>query len=83
MKKYIFLFLKHIQTTKNLSHKSLAAYQSDLLQFIKYKTDHFNPNICEYISYLNEIRHLKGTSIRRKNYHFEKFLFIFGQSKYN
>ena len=66
MEKYIFLFLKHIQTTKNLSHKSLAAYQSDLLQFIKYKTDHFNPNICEYISYLSETRLLKDTSIRRK-----------------
>lgn len=66
MEKYIFMFLKHIQATKNLSAKSISAYQSDLTQFIKYQPDLFNPDICEYISYLNDQCSLKDTSIRRK-----------------
>ena len=66
MKKYIVLFLKHIQATKNLSPKSISAYQSDLTQFMKYQPDLLNPNICEYISYLNDHCSLKDTSIRRK-----------------
>ena len=66
MEKYIFLFLKHIQATKNLSPKSILAYQSDLKQFLKHQPDLFNPNICEYVSYLNNHRSLKDTSIRRK-----------------
>ena len=66
MEKYISLFLKQIQSTKNLSPKSILAYQSDLKQFIKQQSDLSSPNICEYISYLNDYRALKDTSIRRK-----------------
>ena len=66
MEKYISLFLKQIQSTKNLSPKSILAYQSDLKQFIKQQSDLSSPNICEYISYLNDHRALKATSIRRK-----------------
>ncbi len=66
MEKYISLFLKQIQSTKNLSPKSILAYQSDLKQFIKQQSNLSSPNICEYISYLNDHRALKDTSIRRK-----------------
>lgn len=66
MKKYIFLFLNHIQTTKNLSSNSISAYQCDLMQFIKHQPNLFSPDICEYISYLSTYCSLKDSSIRRK-----------------
>ena len=66
MENYTFLFLKHLQTTKNLSPKSISAYQSDLKQFIRHQPDLFNPNLHEYISYLNRTLRLKDSSIHRK-----------------
>lgn len=66
MKKHIFQFLKYLQATKNLSAKTLAAYQGDLIQFVEYQHDILDVDVCEYISYLNKTLSLKDTSIRRK-----------------
>lgn len=66
MKKYIFQFLTFLQATKNLSDKTIAAYKGDLLQFEACQQDLFNPNICDFITHLNQKLKLKDTSIRRK-----------------
>lgn len=66
MKKHIFLFLQHLQTTKNLSPKSISAYESDLNQFLHLQPDLFHPELHNYISYLHTTLGLKDSSIRRK-----------------
>ncbi len=66
MEKYISLFLQTLKTTKNLSPKSIAAYQSDLKQFITVQSDLSHPQLHNYISYLNTTLGLKDSSIRRK-----------------
>lgn len=59
-------FINHLQVTKNLSSKTLAAYNSDLNQFFSFEHDLLHPDICAYISYLSKELKLKDTSIRRK-----------------
>ena len=63
-------FLETIQTTKNLSDKSISAYRSDLndLQryIVSYGTDISPTLILEYIQHLSKDRHLKDTTICRK-----------------
>lgn len=63
---YLSDFINNLQATKNLSDKTLKAYSSDLNQFFKYEQNVLQPNICEFISYLNIKLKLKDTSIRRK-----------------
>ncbi|MCH5171615.1 MAG: tyrosine-type recombinase/integrase [Erysipelotrichales bacterium] len=67
----IELFLTEIKSTKNLSKKSLLAYNYDLTNFNKYLVEHKiskikSSDIVEYINFLKDIKHLKETSIRRK-----------------
>ena len=59
-------FINNLQTTKNLSDKTLSAYTSDLKQFFSYEQNILNPDICSFISYLSSNLKLSDTSIRRK-----------------
>lgn len=59
-------FINYLQTTKNLSAKTLEAYKSDLKLFLNFVSDELNPDICAYIAHLNLDLKLKDTSIRRK-----------------
>ncbi len=59
-------FIEYLQSTKNLSSKTLSAYQSDLKQFYAYEKEILNPDICKFISHLRNELKLNDTSIRRK-----------------
>ena len=63
-------FLKTIQTTKNLSDKSISAYRSDLNDLQRYIVssgdDISQSLILEYVQHLSQDRHLKDTTICRK-----------------
>ena len=63
---YLSKFINYLKATKNLSSKTLAAYSSDLTQFISYEHEILNPDICSFISYLSGDLKLKDASIRRK-----------------
>lgn len=67
----IELFLTEIKNTKNLSQKSLLAYNYDLTNFNHYLIEHKivkikSADILKYVDYLKCTKHLKETSIRRK-----------------
>ncbi len=64
--KFLTNFINYLQTTKNLSEKTLKAYTSDLKQFFDYEINILQPDICAFVSYLNGQLKLKDTSIRRK-----------------
>lgn len=64
-------FIAHITTIKNLSCKTIIAYQSDLNDFFKYsnllKVKEINSKvILSYFEYLSKIKKLKDTTINRK-----------------
>lgn len=61
-------FLTTIQTTKNLSNKTITAYSSDLKDFNKFlQKDSLDPNtLIRYIQHLTTERKLKDSSIKRK-----------------
>ena len=63
---YLSKFIDYLKATKNLSPKTLAAYECDLKQFIAFEQSLLTPDICTYISHLNKDLNLKDTSIRRK-----------------
>lgn len=63
---YLMRFINYLQATKNLSAKTLKAYKSDLTQFFNFEEDVLHPDICAFISHLNNDLKLKDTSIRRK-----------------
>jgi len=63
---YLSKFINFLQTTKNLSSKTLTAYSNDLRQFFEFEKDVLNPDICRFIAYLHNDLKLKDTSIRRK-----------------
>ncbi|MDE5756764.1 MAG: tyrosine-type recombinase/integrase [Clostridia bacterium] len=63
---YLTNFRNYLQTTKNLSSKTLNAYSIDLNQFFKFEEDILHPDICAFISYLHINLNLKDSSIRRK-----------------
>ncbi|MDE7079005.1 MAG: tyrosine-type recombinase/integrase [Clostridia bacterium] len=63
---YLTNFTRFLQTTKNLSPKTLNAYSIDLNQFFKFEKDILHPDICAFISYLHIDLQLKDSSIRRK-----------------
>lgn len=58
-------FTKYLKSTKNLSDKTLAAYTSDLKQFLERESSPLQPDIREYVSHLQSMG-LKDTSIKRK-----------------
>ena len=61
-------FLTTIQTTKNLSDKTITAYSSDLKDFNNFlQNDFFDQNtLIRYIQHLTAERKLKDSSIKRK-----------------
>ena len=63
---YTAKFINYLQATKNLSQKTLASYKSDLKQFFEYERNILHPDVCAFVSYLNNDLKLKDTSIRRK-----------------
>lgn len=69
--KYSDEFIHQIQTTKNLSEKSVIAYSYDLNQFFNVLKQHkiyhiTTESIIDYIHHLQNDLHLKDTSIQRK-----------------
>lgn len=63
---YFTNFINYLEATKNLSQKTIAAYKSDIKQFITYENEICNPDICAFISYLRSDIKLKDASICRK-----------------
>ena len=63
---YLSKFINYLKATKNLSPKTLAAYSSDLKQFVTYEHEILKPDICTFVSYLSSDLNLKDTSICRK-----------------
>ena len=61
-------FLNEMQSTKNLSNKTIIAYRSDLHDFIKYLGENQidNLTIIDYVKYLSSERQLQGSTINRK-----------------
>lgn len=61
-------FITLIQTTKNLSPKTLIAYRSDLKDFCLYLEDRrFDDyTLLQYIRHLSQERHLQDSTINRK-----------------
>lgn len=71
LKKHLNLFIMEMKNTKNLSNKSIKAYYSDILNFIKFINEQNNKlinseNIIKYIDSLRTINKLKNSSIKRK-----------------
>lgn len=60
-------FLSAMQSTKNLSEKTVIAYQSDLSDFCRFisNRDIADETIISYVQYLNQ-KGLKGSTIHRK-----------------
>ena len=61
-------FFDLLKSTKSLSEKSLMAYQSDLLDFIKYcKSKEITDELLlSYVKHLSAERKLKNSTINRK-----------------
>ena len=61
-------FLALSQSTKNLSNKTITAYECDLRDFCNYiKGNELNEKlILAYINELSKVRKLKDTTINRK-----------------
>ena len=65
----IEMYLNTIQSTKNLSRKTIIAYRSDLYDFARFLNCTYSPDksaIVEYIIHLQTERKLKDSSIARK-----------------
>lgn len=61
-------FLSIVQTTKNLSANTLAAYQSDLKDFSSFliQLELDEKIVIKYVEHLSQGRHLKDSTIKRK-----------------
>ncbi|MBR2151795.1 MAG: tyrosine-type recombinase/integrase [Clostridia bacterium] len=61
-------FIQLVQSTKNLSEKTITAYKSDLNDFNSFINNHklSNESILQYIQELTITRNLKDTTINRK-----------------
>lgn len=71
LEKHLNSFIMEMKNTKNLSGKSIKAYYSDILNFIKFISEQNNKivnseNIIKYIDSLRTIKKLKDSSIKRK-----------------
>ncbi len=71
LEKHLNSFIVEIKNTKNLSSKSIKAYYSDILNFIKFineQNDKFinSVNLIKYIDFLRTIKKMKDSSIKRK-----------------
>ena len=61
-------FIAMIQSTKNLSPKTILAYRSDLKDFCKFFKEKYPDDsvILEYVQHLTQERNLKDSTINRK-----------------
>ena len=61
-------FLSVVKSTKNLSNKTIIAYRSDLMDFVRTtKLEPLEENmILSYVQELSQVRHLKDSTITRK-----------------
>lgn len=61
------VFLSTMRSTKNLSDKTITAYQSDILDFYRFigDSDIMEDTILNYVEYLSN-KKLKGSTINRK-----------------
>ena len=71
LEKYLDSFIIEMRNTKNLSNKSIKAYYSDILNFIKFINEQNDKlinseNLIKYIDSLRTIKKLKDSSIKRK-----------------
>lgn len=71
LEKHLNSFIVEIKNTKNLSSKSIKAYYSDILNFIKFINEQDDKlinskNLIKYIDSLRTIKKLKDSSIKRK-----------------
>ena len=71
MQKNLFIveeFLKEMQSTKNLSDKTIVAYRSDLEDFISFESYKMydETTVLKYIQQLMQERKLKDSTIKRK-----------------
>ena len=71
---YIKEFLTQLKVTKNLTNKTLLAYQSDINNFIIYLNEIDilkvkQVDILNYINHLSETKRLKDRSIKLKKLH--------------
>lgn len=63
---YFSDFINYLKITKNLSPKTLAAYESDLKQFSRYVQNILSPDIRTFVAHLTSDLQLKDSSVRRK-----------------
>lgn len=71
LEKHLDSFIIEMRNTKNLSNKSIKAYYSDILNFIKFINEQDDKlinskNLIKYIDSLRTIKKLKDSSIKRK-----------------
>ena len=71
VEKHLDSFIIEMRNTKNLSNKSIKAYYSDILNFIKFINEQNDKlinseNLIKYIDSLRTIKKLKDSSIKRK-----------------
>lgn len=71
LEKHLDSFIIEMRNTKNLSNKSIKAYYSDILNFIKFINEQIDKlinseNLIKYIDSLRTIKKLKDSSIKRK-----------------
>ena len=71
LEKHLDSFIIEMKNTKNLSNKSIKAYYSDILNFIKFINEQDDKlinskNLIKYIDSLRTIKKLKDSSIKRK-----------------
>lgn len=77
-------FLAIVQTTKNLSLNTIAAYQSDLKDFADFliRSDLNEKTVLKYVEYLSRVRNLKDTSIKRKLIVLKMYFTFLSQNNY-
>ena len=68
LKEIIDQYLALIQSTKNLSDKTITAYRSDYNDFLRFiqekRIDELT--ILSYVQYLSQVRRLRSSTINRK-----------------
>lgn len=77
-------FLLLIQSTKNLSEKTISAYRSDLKNFLCYfQNEELNESsVVKYVQYLSLDRNLKDSTIHRKLVVLKMFFSFLYQKQY-
>lgn len=77
-------FLSLVQSTKNLSEKTISAYRSDMKSFLGYFQDEElgESSVVKYVQYLSLDRNLKDSTIHRKLVVLKMFFSFLYQKQY-